>query len=65
MEEQTCVVCDNMLDDFGLATCQYCGGRFHQPWSTKEGPPCGRLISHGEALVVVFICNNCYNESEE
>ena len=65
MEEQTCVVCSDTLDDFALASCQYCGGRFHQPWSTKEGSPCGRLISHGEALVIVFICNNCYNEADE
>ena len=64
-EGQTCVACGESLGDYNLASCQYCGGRFHQPWESKIGSPCGQVISHGEALVIVFICNNCYNESDE
>ncbi len=65
MEEQTCVVCDSIVDDLGLASCQYCGGPFHQPWKTGDDGPCGRIVSHGEALALAYICNKCYSETEE
>ena len=65
MQDQVCVVCGGTLGDYNIASCQYCGGRFHQPWVVKDGSSCGRLVSHSEAMVIVFICNNCYTESEE
>ena len=65
LEQQTCIVCTEPLGDYEQASCQYCGGRFHQPWLKKEGEPCGHLISHSEALAIVFLCNNCYTETED
>jgi hypothetical protein len=64
LEDLTCVVCGKALEELALSTCQYCGGSFHQPWQEDNGGPCGQIISHSEALVLVFICNNCETENE-
>ena len=65
MEDESCVVCDGELGEFRQASCQFCGGRFHQPWDESKENPCGRIISHTDALALVYICNNCYSESED
>ena len=66
MDEDLCVVCDQPLDDYNLASCQMCGGKFHQPWSaTAEVPQCGRVASHQEALAIVFLCQECFDGLQE
>ena len=58
--QEMCVVCDGTLDDYHQASCQMCGGTFHQPWSADSGVPrCGSIASHEEALALVFLCHNC------
>jgi hypothetical protein len=38
-----------------------CGGKFHQPWSQDSDiPKCGHLASHEDALVILFLCDDCY-----
>ena len=64
--EETCVVCSGPLDEYHQASCQMCGGKFHQPWSVDaEIPQCGRIASHDEALALVFLCHNCYEALQE
>ena len=61
LEAETCVICDDPLDEIHQATCQLCGGKFHQPWSEDaELPQCGRIGSHEEALAIVFLCDDCF-----
>ena len=64
--EDVCIVCCGTLDEYHQASCQMCGGRFHQPWSVEvEMPQCGRIASHDEALALVFLCHNCYQALQE
>ena len=64
--DELCVVCEGPLDEYHQATCQMCGGKFHQPWSSDvEIPQCGRIASHEEALALVFLCKNCYETLQE
>ena len=66
MDEDLCVVCNDPLDDYHVASCQMCGGKFHQPWSTSAGVPhCGKVASHHEALAIVFLCQECYEGLQE
>ena len=59
--EDSCVVCHGPLDECHQASCQMCGGKFHQAWSVDvQVPQCGRITSHEEALALVFLCKNCY-----
>ena len=61
LPEDLCAVCANPVDEYHQATCQMCGGRFHQPWSQDaEVPRCGCIASHHDALALVFLCSNCY-----
>jgi transposase len=61
MQLELCVICDNALDGIHQTSCQMCGGRFHKPWESDSSiPECGRIASHVDALVVVFLCNDCY-----
>ena len=53
--EELCVVCEGLLDEYHQASCQMCGGKFHQPWSTDvQLPKCGRIASHEDALALVL-----------
>jgi hypothetical protein len=64
--EEICVVCQALLDEHHQASCQMCGGKFHQPWSVDaQVPQCGRIASHEEALALVFLCQNCYESMQE
>ncbi|MBI4234455.1 MAG: hypothetical protein HY686_08445 [Chloroflexi bacterium] len=55
-----CVVCGAPLDGENVATCYYCNGQFHQPWSTRAAPTsCGRIFAHQEAQGLVFVCQRC------
>ena len=59
--EELCVVCEGLLDEYHQASCQMCGGKFHQPWSADvQVPQCGRIASHEDALALVFLCKSCY-----
>ena len=61
LEEETCVICGDALDEVHQATCQLCGGKFHQPWiEESQVPQCGRIGSHEEALALVFRCDDCF-----
>ena len=65
-QEEICIVCSGPLDEYHQASCQMCGGSFHQPWSVDaEIPQCGRIASHDEALALVFLCHNCYQALQE
>ena len=65
-QEEACIVCSGPLDEYHQASCQMCGGRFHQPWSVDAKiPQCGRIASHDEALALVFVCHNCYEALQE
>lgn len=62
VDVDTCVVCNEPLDDYHVASCQMCGGKFHQPWSsTADVSQCGRVTSHQEALAIVFLCQDCFD----
>ena len=64
--EEICVACDGLLDEYHQASCQMCGGKFHQPWSVDaQVPQCGHIASHEEALALVFLCENCYQAVQE
>ena len=65
LETENCVVCDFGVEEFSQASCQFCGGNFHQPWDETKLDPCGRVISHSDALALVYMCNNCFTESED
>ena len=66
MDEELCVVCEQALDGYNQASCQMCGGKFHQPWSTEADLlQCGRIASHQEALAIVFLCQNCFDGLQE
>jgi hypothetical protein len=61
LEQETCVICGELLDGVHQTSCQMCGGKFHQPWSLDSNvPQCGHIASHQEALALVFLCNDCY-----
>lgn len=61
LEQETCVICDQPLDGIHQTSCQMCGGKFHQPWSQDSDiPECGHLASHEDALVIVYLCEDCY-----
>lgn len=61
LDIEACVICDGDLDEVHQASCQLCGGKFHQPWAENTGvPQCGRIGSHEEALAIVFLCDDCY-----
>ena len=61
LEEESCVICGEVLDGVHQTVCQMCGGKFHQPWSQDSlVPSCGCIGSHEEALAIVFLCNDCY-----
>ena len=65
VDEELCIVCTDMLDGYNQASCQMCGGRFHQHWSVgADVPSCGRITSHEEALAIVFLCLDCYDRLE-
>ena len=58
--EELCVECGGLLDGYHQASCQMCGGWFHQPWDVAvQVPQCGKIISHEEALALVFLCKSC------
>jgi len=60
-DQEACVICDQPLDGVHQTSCQMCGGKFHQPWSQDSDiPKCGHLASHEDALVIVFLCDDCY-----
>lgn len=64
--EELCVACNGPLDEYHQASCQMCGGKFHQPWSVDaQVPQCGHIASHEEALALVFLCENCYQAVQE
>ena len=66
MDELTCVVCLEVLDDYNVASCQFCGGKFHMPWDVRDNVrPCGHVVSHNEALAILFLCGNCYTDTED
>ena len=61
LDAEVCVICGEDLDEVHQATCQFCGGKFHHPWSQDaQVPKCGLIGSHEEALAIVFLCNDCY-----
>ena len=61
MEQDTCVVCAEELDGYNHASCQMCRGKFHQAWNVQvHVPKCGHIVTHDEALAVVFLCRDCY-----
>lgn len=65
-EEEHCSVCDGALDEYHQASCQMCGGKFHQPWSVDaQMPHCGSIASHHEALALVFLCSTCSQELQD
>ena len=60
-DQEACVICDQPLDGVHQTSCQMCGGKFHQPWSPDSDiPKCGQLASHEDALVIVYLCDDCY-----
>ena len=64
--DELCMVCSEPLDEYHQASCQMCGGKFHQPWSVDvQVPHCGRIASHEEALALVFLCQNCYQALQD
>ena len=61
MEPELCSICVGPLDARHRASCQMCGGKFHQAWSVDaDVPQCGHIVSHEEAQALVFLCENCY-----
>lgn len=61
LDQEACVICDQPLDGVHQTSCQMCGGTFHRPWSQDSNiPKCGHLASHEDALVIVFLCDDCY-----
>ena len=66
MELDTCVVCIEELDGYNHASCEMCGGKFHQPWEGHgQIPKCGHIVTHDEVLDVIFLCLDCYEGLEE
>ena len=62
LEQELCVICDQVLDGVHETACQMCGGTFHQPWTQDSDiPNCGRIASHEDALAIVFLCDDCYH----
>ena len=65
VEQESCVICEGLLDGINQTACQICGGKFHQPWSQNPAlPQCGRIGSHQDALAIVFVCNDCYENRD-
>jgi len=65
-QREACVTCGAPLDGLNQATCFLCGGKFHQPWSIRiDVPHCGRIVSHQEAMALMFMCQHCYEHHQE
>ena len=62
---ETCIVCEEDVDDRSGSECNYCGETFHfNPRNDMPGKDCG-AVWIGDELTLEFACQNCLDEMDD